>query len=421
MSGGSKSPLDFVSLTPGESAGGNGTYVLNGGPGEASFLYINGMPVTVSELQGDARDINYDTSVELVDQSQMLTTGIPAYYEGQGVVNLVLKSGSNRFHGDAYENDRNTIFDATNYFSTTRAVERQNEYGGAVGGPVIKNRLFFFFNYDNFKYIATVAPASYSLPTTLEQQGNFSQLTVPIYDPATTTCVGSKCTATAFTGNIIPPGRISPIAKTLQAKLPTPFNSNLQNNYQATPETGIKEPKYIGKVDFELNKKNHIYFLTQNGTFNQFLLPNTGPQLPLPYTGARYAINHTKLDQIGDTQTITPNLVNVFGYQMNRYHIDQINPTTNLGDGAAAAGITGIPSSQASLRTSPPSLLQGQIRRHHGRKMPMCGVIQQHRYDEYLSRQRAVATRQARCDHRWPDHISGGKSSLAEPTHKYRL
>ena len=96
-----------------------------------------------------------------------------------------MKSGTNKFHGGVYEYFRNTIFDDKNFITGFVPVEHQNEYGGSLGGPIIKDKLFFFANYDGYRYDSVIAPAFQNIPTTAERTGNFSAIPFPIYDPTT--------------------------------------------------------------------------------------------------------------------------------------------------------------------------------------------------------------------------------------------
>ncbi len=138
MANGPKNPLGFVSLAPGVTQGGNATFKLNGGAAEASQIYVNGMPAPEALIGGDLRTVTGDTPLEAVSDSQVLTSGIPAYYTGAGVVNIVIKSGTSQFHGNIYENLRNTAFDAAGYFASSTPVEHQNEFGASLGGPILK-------------------------------------------------------------------------------------------------------------------------------------------------------------------------------------------------------------------------------------------------------------------------------------------
>lgn len=360
MSGGPKSALAFLSLIPGSAPGDFGVQEINGGPGNTSFLYVNGLPITTSEMQGDARNINGSTTPEVVDQFQVVTSGLPAYYSGQGITNLVLKSGTNSFHGDAYENVRNTAFDAAGFFSAAVPVEHQNEYGFSVGGPFIKNKLFFFMNLDRYDYAAGNAPEELSIPTAAERSGDFSQfLTLPtpyvIYDPEMTvtnadgsitrcafgqTLTGSTCSGTPT--NIIPSSRFSRIAQLAQSYLPSTINNSLQNNYANALLSGETQHTYFGKLDYTINDRNRLYAMFQTGKVVPSSYYNGGPELPLPYTSGRYGFQIITIAQMGETWTINQNLVNMLSVGFNEFKTPFVNPT-GTGGWAAKLGITGFP------------------------------------------------------------------------------
>ncbi len=360
MNGGPKNPLGFVTLLPGATGGPFGIDNLNGGVGQSSFIYVNGLPLMTPELQGDARNITGSTSTEVVDQFQVITSGVPAYYEGQGLTNFITKSGTNKFHGDVYENIRNTVFDAAGYFSSVTPVEHQNEFGATVGGPILKNRLFFFFNYDGYRFTAGSNPVFSSLPTAAEQMGDFSALTVPIYDPATTACnAAGVCTRQAFAGNKIPANRVSTVSQSLAGYLPTPLNGNIQNNFLNALTGGTNQNTFIGKADYTLTKNNHVLFLAQWGHVTQPSLGNNGgPQLPLPYTSSRFFSQKIELYQLEDTETITQRLVNTAGFQVNRFLTPFTNPTTQ-GNYASKAGLTGLPTAGQATQNFPPVTFSG--------------------------------------------------------------
>ena len=128
-----------------------------------------------------------------------------------GTINLVTKSGTNEFHGTAYEFLRNDKFDARNTFATSKPPLRYNQYGTSLGGPILKNRLFGFFNWEEYK-LRKSTPRISSVPTQEWREGNFSRLLtntgalIPIYDPATTrpNPNGSGQIRDLFPGNIIP-------------------------------------------------------------------------------------------------------------------------------------------------------------------------------------------------------------------------
>src|SRR5258708_30770764 len=143
-----------VNSTTGNAAGN-----VLGAQDHSQEVYVEGLAVTSPVAQGESRTLGLGVSVEAVEQFQLETAGTAAMYNGQGAANFVLKSGTNSFHGALYEYFRNTVLDARSFFSAVRSVEHQNEFGYTLGGPILRNRLFFFSNYDGFRY-ATMPQAS---------------------------------------------------------------------------------------------------------------------------------------------------------------------------------------------------------------------------------------------------------------------
>src|SRR5215472_10611894 len=240
MNGSARDPSAFAGLAIGvdsysTQAAGPSTGSFNGGQTYQNETYIEGLPLTSAGTESDTRNLAFGISVEAVEQFQVETAGAKAMYEGQGVSNYVLKSGGNQFHGGVYEYFRNTLFDARGFFAPTTPVEHQNEFGATVSGPIKKNRMFFFTNYDGYRYDSATAPAFQSIPTINERSGNFSELPQIIYDPTSATGTAVR---TPFPNNTIPSNRISPISQSLASYLPAPTNGGIQNNYLAVlPQT----------------------------------------------------------------------------------------------------------------------------------------------------------------------------------------
>lgn len=263
MNGVPRDPSQFVGLVPGVNnastqAAGPSTAAFNGGQTFQNEVYLEGMPLTSAGTQGDTRYLAFAVSVDAVEQFQVETNGAKAQYEGQGVENFVLKSGTNAFHGAAFEYFRNTVLDARGFFPANRPADHQNEFGGLIGGPIKKNKLFFFTNYDGYRYSSGSVPNLQSIPTLAQRTGDFSGLPAVIYDPATQTCAGAICTRSPFPGNIIPTNRISPISQSFASYLPNPTNSNIQNNYLSSLPVQLSTWNMTGKVDTNLSDKNRL-------------------------------------------------------------------------------------------------------------------------------------------------------------------
>jgi hypothetical protein len=348
MQGSPKNPIGFLNLVPGVTSDPLwGSPIMNGGMAQSGLVYVNGLLLASPEFGTGIKNID-TISTEDVEEFQVLTSGVPATYDGQGIANLVLKSGTNHIHGSVYENIRNTAFDARGFSFVQppgpTPVERQNEYGFTVGGPIRRGRIFYFGSYDGYKITQGSQPTLVTIPTAAERTGDFGALSVPIYDPATTTCSGGVCTRTAFPGNIIPADRISNAAKVLQSYLPAPQSGALSDNYFNTFTNGNASRAYLAKVDANVTSNNRTTFVFQREQLEPL---SVGAVLPLPYSSAA---THHYVDyaaQISDTHVITPNLLNVFGFQFLRVEKVIGNLTTN-GNYPAKAGIKGLPPGEPS-------------------------------------------------------------------------
>jgi hypothetical protein len=361
MNGVPRDPTQFIALVPGVNnastqAAGPTTAAFNGGQTFHNEVYLEGMPLTSAGTQGDTRYLAFAVSVDAVDQFQVETNGAKAQYEGQGVENYVMKSGTNQFHGAAFEYFRNTVLDARGFFPTARPIDHQNEFGGLIGGPVRKNKLFFFTNYDGYRYNSGLLnPTLQSIPTLAERGGDFSALLPAqvIYDPKSQTCVGNVCTRSPFTGNMIPGNSISAVAKSLQSYLPAPTNNNIVNNYLPSLPIQLSTWNTTQKVDANLSDRHRIFGFFAGGhyatNFTGSLTQNAAAGvLPEPYTQGRIVAEDVRMAQVHDTFTIRPNLLNQFSYSFNRIWIPLQNPTVE-GAYPQKAGIKGLPPSVVQL------------------------------------------------------------------------
>jgi len=357
MNGAPKSAIGFMNLVPGVTTGAQlfgGAPVVNGGIQEATIVYLNGLPMATPEFQGGTQSIPF-FSTENIEQFQVITSGVPANYDGQGLANLVYKSGTNRFHGSVYENIRNTAFDAAGYFSRTGApVEHQNEFGATAGGPILRDRIFFYGSYGGYRITSGSNPQFVTLPTIAMRKGDFSELPYPIYDPATTTRdENGNLVRQPFPNNQVPIR--SSVANSFESYLPDPQNSNLNNNYFNVFTNGSKIDTELAKVDTTLFHNNHISFLFQRGTTSPL---SSGDILPVPYTNVRTAASTFYIGQISDTQILTPNLLNVFGAQLMRSSVVASN-VTSKGGYPTKAGFNGLPTAGEADSAFPPIAFGG--------------------------------------------------------------
>lgn len=351
---GPRDPTFFVNLVPGVQAGGNqisGTTFasFNGGQYFMNEIYIEGLPVANPITQGESRNVAYSISVEAIDQFQVELNSIPAMYQGQGVENFVLKSGGNNYHGSVYEYLRNTVLDARGFFNAVRPPERQHQFGATFGGPIKKDRVFFFGSYDGYRFTQGLIASLQSIPTEPFRVGDFSALPVPIYDPNTTACgQGTPCTRQVFPNNIIPPNRLSPVSQSFQSYLPATVNSDLQNNYLPSIPITLRTDTVTLKGDFNVSEKNRAFVMFSRGKYNAPLQPVTdGYAGPLPYTNTRVVIEVPTTAQARHVYVIKPNLLNQLSYSAVRLWIPLLAATQGRDD-VQKAGLTGLPPGQAS-------------------------------------------------------------------------
>ncbi len=349
---GPRNPGAFIFLLPGVSEG-NRWGTINGAQGFSKDIFIEGVPITDPIQQGEGRTIALGVSVEAVEQFQVETSGTGVEFNGQGSENYTIKSGTNKFHGSVFEYLRNTALNARGFFPALRPVEHQNEFGLTIGGPILKNKLFFFGSYDGWRYRVTSATQFATVPTLKMRQGDFSELPVAIYDPLTTAAVTGGFARTAFVGNIIPANRLSAISKIYQSGLPAPTNSALQNNYLGSVPVSYDNNSVNVKVDYNLTANHRLSGLYTYGKRSQatpYRETSAGsPQsvFPLPYTDTRLVAEIPKVVQVKHNWTINSSLVNQLSFGYNHFFVPITNATSD-GKWAPKAGLKGLPAGDAS-------------------------------------------------------------------------
>jgi hypothetical protein len=277
-----RNTLALVTLTPNVRYHGNNTsgftdrgstlsaFSVNGGPNGANNITLDGT-TNVNSRSGDA---NVNPTVDAIEEFKVQSGVMSALhgFTAGGVVSLVSKSGTNSLHGTLYEFLRNDKLDARNFFATRKTPLRFNQFGGSAGGRIIKDRTFFFANFEQWRYSQQYAAIG-TTPTVFERQGDFSQLrdtrgvAIPIYDPATTVPNpnGGGFARTAFPGNVIPSSRLDPVSLKILPYFPLPNRApdnvftNL-NNFSANLGSFKKATQIMGKADHSFSNANRLSF-----------------------------------------------------------------------------------------------------------------------------------------------------------------
>jgi hypothetical protein len=260
-----------ISATDGGMTGipGSGLFKpsLHGQQNRSSAFFLDGI------INTDFRISNYGALpiIDTVEEFKVQSHNEKTEYGGVlgGIVNLVSKSGTNEFHGSAWEFVRNNAFDARNPFTDLKGSPppyRQNEFGAAVEGPIFRNKTFFSAGWESWRY--TKPTSSLQLvPTAAELRGDFSQssYTNPIYDPTSTVCSGSTCTRQPFPGNIITPSLMAtPAARAMSAFLgsyllaPNLTGDPAHNYIENRPQTDQMDG-YSVKIDHNLSEYNRLF------------------------------------------------------------------------------------------------------------------------------------------------------------------
>src|ERR1700730_11825286 len=276
----------------------------------------------------------YTPSPDEIEEFNLISNNAPAEvgnFEG-GIVSATIKSGTNSFHGDVWEFFRNDKLNANQWENKVnpnspeipRAPVRWNMFGGTLGGPILKNKLFFFVDYQGQRFDHPPAGSFISVFTPAEKAGDFSALLagskpIQLYNPCTpgTGTTGSPCVAAAFRtpfpNNQIPVAMMSPVAAALFASplYPTAINNSLTNNALQEKSTAFNSDQGDVKIDYKISDKHQL-----SGRFTRALQldPSTNSQLLLGHGTVESPIWST----VGDwTWSISPNLVNDLRFGWN--------------------------------------------------------------------------------------------------------
>ena len=305
-----------------------GNYQVGGSFGNESAEYIDGQPVNIGYINLPILIPDQDAISEFKVEYNNLGPEWGRF--AGGIVNLSTKGGTNRFHGVAYEYLRNKVLNSTPHFVTTNPPYVQNQFGGTFGGPIFKDKTFFFFAYDGYRQRASSVVTT-TVPTVGERSGIFPADT-PIYDPLSISaaCVGTStaanCGRTQFANNTIPAGSINPAALIELKYLPSPTNSAENNNFTSAAPSGGNTNQYVGRVDQNLTSKQHIF--TRYNFFNLLDLPTDpfGTGLCEDRCAETYQTNAAVVDY---TNSIRSNLLLSVNLSGSRFHY--LRSPTNSG------------------------------------------------------------------------------------------
>ncbi len=327
-----------------------GSFSANGSQSQQSSFLIDGADSNDLPLNGTS----YVPSVDAIDQFNLVTSSLnPEYSRNSGaIVTASIKSGTNQFHGNAFDFYRDTFLNTHNYFQKTAPKYHQNIFGGTLGGPILKNKLFFFGSYQGTRAVQPQTVATNIVYSAAQLAGNFSGTTFSSTHviPATINVPG--CTpgvttyAACFAGGQIPTSAFNPIASKLVSQY-VPASNSGGNRYIFNPQTTAVQDQGIAKFDYTPTTRDQISF---TGVYQHAPSSDT-----LPFTGAT-------LPGFGDTNTseirqltvnysrqISSSALNSFSLHYTRFVFGAVTPQNVVQPSSAGFDITSQNPQFASL------------------------------------------------------------------------
>jgi len=320
-----------------------GNLSINGQRESSNGFMVNGIDVQEHMNGGTSVIPNLDS----IEEFRVFTANFdPEYgnYNG-GIITVVSKSGTNRFHGRVFEFFRNTNLDAKGYFDQTRAAFNQNQFGGTIGGPIKRDKIFFFTDYQGTRTTQGVSTGNISVPSLAQRTGTFDDLAKSVSGPYLASLLSQQLGRTITAGepytSVFPDGNIpqsawAAPAKNLLQYIPSPNVGQNQFSSAAFSQT-VRDDKGSARIDgnTRLGQLSAYYFLDDYNLDNPF--PGSVAGASIPGFDALF-IGRAQLLSVGATKVIGANTVNEFhlGYLRNANVIGK--PKGGLGVSLASQG-----------------------------------------------------------------------------------
>jgi hypothetical protein len=309
-------------------------YSVGGGVQGYQLFTLNGSNITAMTGYGPEGTWFTAPNIDAVQEVNVMTDIYDARYghTAGGVINIVTKAGTNHFHGDLYDYLENGALNANNFENNLNDIPRQDvhqqQYGGTFGGPVKKDKIFFFGSFEGYWENIPFTTLT-SVPTAAMRSGDFSQTGYEIFDPSTTTCAspggtigncsGNNYARTEFPSDTIPSSDINPIGAALVSLYPMPNINTTSplNNYIANVPDKYRYYQPMVRVDYVTSDKTHWYssYEYQRGTEFRDSSGFTGPA----ENGNINSLRHNTAASEDMTHTFTPSLVGDFKISFARF------------------------------------------------------------------------------------------------------
>jgi hypothetical protein len=312
---------------------------------DASFN-VNGLRSSLNNFILDGVDNNsYGTSnqgfsnqvvqvsPDALEEFKVQTDNFSAEFgrAGGAVVNASFRSGTNTFRGSAWEFHRNTALNATGFFKPASGVKPtllRNQFGGVLGGPIVRDKSFFFMDYEGFRQISRTVTFS-SIPTMEQRQGNLGKAIV------------NPLTGEVYANGVIPRSAITPFAQKVLAGLPAPTRSGIANNFDTLPRRQDYNDKFDIKVDQQFTTATSAFVRISHRKVNNF----EPPPIPGTTSSPSNAFVHVLNQQLagGFTHTMSSNSLLEVRVGVSRTEAGKTALGTGTPNMLDAYGITGLP------------------------------------------------------------------------------
>jgi hypothetical protein len=346
-----------VALPPGSSLP-----RINGGRPRTNEYLFDG----ISVLQPEPGQVAFFPVVDAIQEFKIESNSPPAEFGrfNGGVVNLTTKSGTNDVRGRVFEFVRHEALNARNFFAPSgeKPRFRRHQFGGVIGGPVVRNRTFFFADFQGQRQDVARTVIS-TVPTMLQRQGIFTEpiggLLPAIHDPATTTAANGLATRSPFPGNSIPAARIDPVARALLARYPLPTSAGTASNFRRVADEAVDQNQFDLRLDHRFASARDQVF----GRISRFT-ERFGPVAPLPdgsgTTSGTLGPQRTNAWSVASSyqRTFSGSLLNELRIGDTRRGVTR--RAVQLPNGPAAdLGLPGIPTAARFPATLPAFLISG--------------------------------------------------------------
>ena len=381
VSGNMRSPFDLAAITA-QVQGGDQDFRIGGGQAGSFGVMLDGASANTNRAGSTIWAAVNAPSLDAITQFAVETNGFKAEFgrAGGGMVTFVSKSGTNKYHGTAFDFIRNNSFDARGFFNSTTPIYRQHDFGVTIGGPIVipkiyngKNKTFFFFSYEGFRNRVGGATAAIALPPAEFYKGDFrnavsrtfsngAYIQYGVYDPATTrfNTANNTYVRDPFPNNIMPISRMDSISKKLVDLASGPMTANLRTDVvPGTPQYWLENYWQAGtsvnpndkmslKFDHVLNNSNRIsaYF----GYSKRQAIPGpTGPSgIPGPMNPFQQTTDTSPVYRGSWDSTISPRVHNRFYFGINIFH-DSNFPLSEGGNWKDKLCVPNVPACDRNL------------------------------------------------------------------------